>query len=433
MSKKTLNLEPIPYRIGMVVGGVIVVTILLLSAVRLIGDSIAVSSAVPEVTEFAKTMSPGNPKPYFSSSSRLEQSFKNEDLQSAISDARIAISYSPGDFSGWLALGRLLERAGDLEGAEKALRRASELAPSFAAVQWSLGNLLLRKDKTEEAFKLIRSAAESDTKYAGPAASIAWDIHEGDMSKVKSSIGESGPVKTALAVYLSKQKRYSEALDIWKALSKQERTITYLKEGKSIVTNLAAGKKFITAVRVAADLRPAGALIPKVGQVTNGGFESPLEPERPEFFQWKIVQGRIPAIGIAVDEKRSGAKSLAVFFEGVMGKEFRTVSQTVALKGGRRYSLRVHYKSSLKTDATVEWQVADTGGAGLLSQTDPIENNTDWTTTQTTFSVPTESDGVVVRLARSDCQRLRCPIFGKVWFDDIELVVAEEEAREESE
>ena len=267
----------------------------------------------------------------------------------------------------------------------------------------------------------MRTAVEQDRSYAGPAASIAWDIYDGDIEKVKNSIGSSSRVQVALAVYLSKLKRFREAVEIWKSIPAAERKADYAAEGRMILGELVAATKFLSAVELAPDLQAAGETKPKVGSVTNGNFETLVGKEKPEFYEWLIPNGDVPRIGVSVEEKRSGAKSLAFYFEKAFKNEFRNVSQTVALRGGASYTLTAFYKSSLRTDATLAWQVADTAGAGILATSEPIQERSDWNTVEVSFDVPEGSEGVTIRLVRAQCARLRCPIVGKVWFDDIEV------------
>ncbi len=55
-----------------------------------------------------------------------------------------------------MEFGAALEQAGDFEKAEKALREAVKLAPSYAYPRWYLGNLLVRTDRYDG--RLCRAA-----------------------------------------------------------------------------------------------------------------------------------------------------------------------------------------------------------------------------------------------------------------------------------
>jgi Tfp pilus assembly protein PilF len=421
MPKSFIDLDPLGFRIATLVGGVLLATLLLYSATWFFGDAIASSAGVLEVAELSKSMSPTNPRTYIASSIIQERSFRDEDRQAALENVEIAVSISPHDFLLWQSLARLRERSGDIVGAEKALRRALELAPNYASVQWAFGNVLLRQDKNEEAFEYIRSAVEKDSRYAGPAASIAWDVHEGSISKITESIGQSGQVKSALALYISKLERFDESYEIWQSLSKEERTQTNRKDSQAVLKNFIRAKRYLFAVSLAKELTEDKGKLPQVAEITNGGFELDVAREAGQFFDWSIQKGEIPSVGVSVDEQRSGRKSLAVFFEGLRGKEFRRVSQNVAVRGGESYKFSLSYKSELVSDATLYWQIVDTAGGGVLAATEPILAKSDWTLIETEFSVPEGSEGVTINLVRQRCSRLSCPISGTVWFDDVEV------------
>lgn len=68
----------------------------------------------------------------------------------------------------WLLEGRLCLQRGDLEAAEKALRKAVELAPRFIEARFWLGQALLRAGKLKNAADTFRYVLELESSY-GPA------------------------------------------------------------------------------------------------------------------------------------------------------------------------------------------------------------------------------------------------------------------------
>ena len=72
-----------------------------------------------------------------------EKGFLPADTVNAAQAYERAAALSPSDYRYWLPLARAREHSGDVEGAEKALRRALALAPNYAQVHWALGNVLL--------------------------------------------------------------------------------------------------------------------------------------------------------------------------------------------------------------------------------------------------------------------------------------------------
>ena len=73
-----------------------------------------------------------------------------------------------------MSLGTALEQWGEVERGEKALRRATELAPSYAYPRWYLGNLLLRSGRYNQAFAELRRAADADPELRSQLLNLAW-------------------------------------------------------------------------------------------------------------------------------------------------------------------------------------------------------------------------------------------------------------------
>ena len=418
-----LNLDPIPKRVGLVLFGVVAITLLLIASTSFFGDAVTTAATEIGIADFAKSMSPGNPRAYSVSSGLKEQSFREEDLKAALQDAEMAVALSPNDYMLWQDLARLRERSDDIAGAERALRKALELAPNYADVKWALGNVLLRRDKPKPAFELMRAAVESNPKFAGPAASIAWDVYEGDRRKVGDAIGESSQVKVALALYLAKQKRFSEAYEIWKGVPAKERSTTFENDGRVLLKDLISAKRFLPAAGVARDLRAGKEPLPQTGKLTNGGFEFDIPEDNNAPFDWVITDGRSPSVGVSIETKRSGSKSLALVFEGGPRREFRDISQIVAVEEGETYTFSFSYRSVLDGKETLVWRVQDLGSGTTLATSKAIDLKSDWSSIDTDFKVPEGTEGVRILIAREECPDLRCPISGTVWFDDMEISV----------
>ena len=420
MGIRRINLEPILLRVVLLLSGIALITLLLFSSVILFGDAMAGNADTIEVAELAQTLSPNNPTAYRASSQIREESFRDEDLRVALKEARTAAFLSPRNHNLWRSVARLTERTGDIAGAEKALKAALDLAPNNASLQWAYGNVLLRQDKFDPAFSYLQKAVKGDPKFAGPAASIAWDIFDGDVRKTQNAVGDSNPVKAALAGYLAKQERYDEAALIWESIPLKLRKQEYSKEGSRIITTMRRGLKFRPAVRIAASQAENEGAQPKVGKVTNRGFEFEIQQSSKSVFNWSIEKGELPTIGTAPNVKRSGKNSLALVFEGGPKKEFRKVSQILAVEPSKTYRLTAYYRSRLKGDYTLTWSVRHPAGR-RIAESDPIELTEEWTALSLEFTSPEDVDGVELYLTPQSCPSSVCPRTGIVWFDDFEL------------
>jgi tetratricopeptide (TPR) repeat protein len=310
---------------------------------------------------------------------------------------------------------------GDAAGAELAFRKAAELAPNYTQIRWTLGNNLLRQGKTLEAFAEMRRAGENDLDYRNPLITTAWQIYEGDLEQVRQSIGNSATVNSALAVFMAKQKRFDEAVSIWDSLPDEEKKTTLKNDGGELIGQMMAEKMYRDALQIQRQISEPNQQIPVVGQISNGGFENTVNPADSVFFEWKIADGGEPRIGFDDREKNSGSRSLVIIFNSPLGREFRGVSQTVAVEAGKNYVFETFYKAELKTSASLYWEVTDASDGKILAATSPAAANANWTKLRAEFAAPEKTQSVVIRLAREQCKASLCPISGKIWFDDFSI------------
>jgi tetratricopeptide (TPR) repeat protein len=414
----SIPLSSLSRRAAVTAGFVACLILLVLSIATFLGDAIAKSAAEPSSARLAAELAPSEAEAYFASAAMLDLSMQPDDLPKALKFYETAASLEPNNYFYWLALGKAKERNGDPEAAEKALRYAATLAPNYSEVLWSLGNTLIRNGKDDEGFGQIRKAVEGNAAFAQPAASLAWDLNEGDTGRVEKAVGDSVPVKIALAGMLAKRGRLDEAVRLWRSVPDERRRAAG-DVGKSILGELLKQKRFVDAARVQAQLSADPG--PDVGRVSNSGFEQEVSLSGGDGFSWNIAGGDRPAVGISVEEKHSGGKSLVMIFDGRAERNFRTVSQVVAVDPGREYRFEAFYRSELNTEKTVHWEIVDISTGAVLASTEPLKASTDWASAETSFSTEGGSEGVIIRLVREKCLAGDCAIEGRLWIDDVTL------------
>src|SRR5918999_574757 len=130
-----------------------------------------------------------------------------DQIAQVVTEFEKAASLSPNDFRYWVPLGMALEQAGELDRAEKALRRATELAPSYAFPHWNLGNLLLRSGRYPEAFAELRRASEADPTLRAQLLNPAWQVYNEDLEALTSAVGTSANAQAELAAYVAGRQR----------------------------------------------------------------------------------------------------------------------------------------------------------------------------------------------------------------------------------
>jgi len=422
MSAKSIKLNSTALRVAVPVLAILCIFLAYLFANWFFANTIAARSVYKEIAEFSVGMSPSDPQTHFASAILHEKTFLPADLPKSLAEFEQAAALSPSDYRLWFELGRARERAGDTDGAEKALRRALALAPNYSQVQWTLGNFLLRQGNEQEAFTYIRKAAESDKTFAAPAIASAWMLFEGDATRIRSYIGESVNLKAAFAALLAKEKRFDEALDIWLTLPETARKIDFKANGDEIYQKMIEARKYRSAVRIFSDLADSEEKKFTIGRITNGGFEANINPQNPGVFEWQIGDGVEPLILIDKAQRRGGEISLVIVLNNPDGKAFRSVSQTVAVESNKKYVFETFYKSELKTTTTFKWEIVDAADNDkILASTEAIAPVANWTGLKTEFVVPETTEAVLIRLKRVACTGTLCPISGKLWFDDFSL------------
>lgn len=384
-----------------------------------LANVLATNTGYEDVAEYAVNLAPQNPRGHYTLAVLRERSFVAADLSKALEEYEKAVSLSPDDFRLWFDLGRARERGGDSAGAEKALRKALELAPNYSRIHWTLGNLLLRQGNTEEAFVEIRKAVENDSTYANPSVNTVWQFFDGDISLISQKIGDSNEIKSALAVFLAKQKRFDEAFDLWDKLPEADKKTTYLDNGRELLQSMIVAKRYRDALSIQSQINLPEAGKAEVGKVSNGGFEANVNSTGAPF-DWKIADGIQPQIGFDEQQKHGGNRSLVILFNSPTGRDFRSVQQTVVVESGKHYTFETFTRADLKSAATVKWEIVDAADDKILASTVAVPTNSDWSSLTTEFTTAA-TQAVTIRLARVPCPTTLCPISGKVWFDDFNL------------
>jgi tetratricopeptide (TPR) repeat protein len=367
-------------------------------------------------------MAPSDPETHYLAAIYYDRTFEAADLTRSVAEFEIAATLSPNTYGKWLDLGRARSRIGDSEGADTAFKRASALAPHYSDVQWTYGNFLVREGRAKEGFPLITQAAAEDPRLAGPAVVLALQLSDGDADRVTDIMGDAPIVTATLVGILTAKKRYQEAYSAWGRLpSEAKRDSKFVDVGTTLMRNLIEVKRFRLAASIAADFVQTESERPVIGQLNNGGFESGVKSHSAGPFEWQIADGVQPQIGLSESQKHSGRYSLWLTFNTFESASFRPVSQTIPVEPGGQYQLEVWYRSALKTPAKLKWEVDNATTLQPLGATAEMVPVADWTRLTVQFTVPLETDGVILRLSRERCIGLSCPMNGTMGLDDFIL------------
>src|SRR5215475_13908833 len=132
---------------------------------------------------------------------KMEESLRD----TAIDEFRAATLMSKDDYRVWLALGRALDRGGDIAGARVAFDRAIELAPNHFDPRWAFGNYLLRAGDRDGSFEQMRLALSSRPSALPLVFDYAWGVYRGDGKAIAAALDPprlARHVKSQLAALL---------------------------------------------------------------------------------------------------------------------------------------------------------------------------------------------------------------------------------------
>jgi len=405
----------------LVTAAVLVLSFVWLSAKWNFANALSTRADRKEIADLAVDLAPSDPQTRFAAAAIYRRSFDTADQDRSLAEYERVAALSPDNYLCWLELGHARERSGDQPGAEIAIKRALDLAPNYADVQWAYGNTLLRAGKADDGFVFISSAARANTLYTGPAVVTTLEMTNGSVEPVRQQIGDSPAVNSALATYLTGQKRFDEAVTAWELIPADLRNTEMKEAGTRIASSLLTAKQYRLAARVYGDVYDAGSEKITAGKVFDGGFENGVKLTGASGFEWQISAGTEPQIAISQKQHHGGANSLLLVFNTMLASDFRGVLQTFAGDPSASYEFEAFYRSELKAGYTVRWEIVNAMDGSVIVTSDPVAAISDWNAIRVKFTMPTTSDGVYVTLVRDRCPSTVCAINGSLWFDDISI------------
>ncbi len=372
----------------------------------------------------AVRLAPADPMSHRALAELLQKELTPETLERSVGEYERAVSLSPGDFRLWIDLGRAREQTGNYEAAEKALRRAVELAPYYSWPRWHLGNFLMRRERFDEGMAELRRVVESDASKRGAVFDLAWRVYGGDAGTLANLLGNGADVRIDLINYLLARQQLDKAIELWSGLKEDERK-SGAATAQALFDRLVAARRFRDALSAAQQVgQSASGARPEVGKITNGSFESGVTQNSTNFFDWHVPSGTAqlqPALDSA--NPRQGSLSLRINFNA-QGALDLNIKQEVALEPAASYRLSFYVRANnLKSAATPVVQVIGDGGK-VLAESQPVDpGKTDWQQVVIDFKTPKDVDGITLRITRAPCtaEGVVCPIYGTVWYDDFNL------------
>jgi hypothetical protein len=356
----------------------------------------------------------------------------NEELEEsrvevAIDEFRSAAGMSPDDYRAWLALGRALDRGGNLAEARQAFERAVALAPNHFDPRWAFGNHLLRAGDRDGSFEQMRIALKNKPSALPLVFDYAWNVYQGDGKAIAAALAPPRPAQATLATLLIHRGRVDDAMAIWRAM-----TTRTAYDAQKVTEALFNSGNFRKAYEAWMSVEIPGRPAPDAGSLlSNGGFEDKLLlGQKTPFLTWQI---NLPgAVKVIQDRKkpRAGQQSLRAGFDVRGNVAFTLLSQTVPVKSSTSYLLTFSIKrENLQSLSTPLIDVFDSAydimrGARFRVATKPLAvgSSDEWEDYKLEFTTNPQTEAVTVRILRPPCSELPCPIEGHLWFDEFKLV-----------
>ena len=422
---KTLDSKKLPAKIVLFAAIVAAVAFAWFAIRWQLGDMIGefTSAAEPKAGEIASaavSLAPSDPRGYWLTGAAMRTDFDPISIDASVPYFENAVRKAPYFYQWWTELGRANEQAGRNENAEKAFKRATELAPEYAIPRWQLGNFYLRRGRMDDAIRELKVAAEHNSLYRVQVFAIAWNYFNKDPHQVEQFASDRPDVRASLASFYATQNRPEDALRIWNMLSEKQKA-DFVFNSKTIAWDLYNKHSFVGAVEFSRQSGIDPSARPE--SITNGDFESTIKESKTPTFDWIIsrTDGRFD-INVDTAVKHAGTRSLKATFRGYAKPQFYNISQAIAVSPGRKYVLTFWLRTeSLRSGSMPLIEVVNFADGKLLGASKPFPAGTnEWQLVSIDFTVPDGSEGVAVHSTREPCAG-DCPLVGIFWLDDFEL------------
>lgn len=376
-----------------------------------------------ETAQMAVSWAPNDPLPHWRLGNFIQNSLPSDQILLAVAEYEKAVSLSPSDYRFWMDLGAALEQAGDSDKAEKALRQAVKLAPSYSYPSWHLGNLLLREGRYPEAFAELHRASEANDLLRPQLFNLAWQVNKEDFESLKASIGNGPEARAQFSQYLISRGRFDEGLRFWNTLSETEKRANQ-PATLSMIDNLVAAKRYHQAVEIWNSVAPMAAARAEPGHIIDGGFENNIANGRGAVFSWQFQSVSQAQAGIASTPAHTGDHSFRILFQVRTRLAAINVSQLVPVKPNTQYDLEWYLKTDkLVSAATPIVLIADATDETSLASSEAAPNgDNDWQRISLSFKTGAKTEAVRLKISPTSCSdNSVCPIFGTIWYDDFDL------------
>lgn len=377
-----------------------------------------------ETAQMAVGLAPSDPLPYWRLGDLIKRTRPPDQINLAIAQLERAVSLSPNDYRYWMELGTSLEQAGEHERAEKALRQAVSLAPSYAYPRWYLGNLLVRGDRYDEAFAELRFASDADDEFQPQLFNLAAHLYKDDFDAMTKAIGSRPATRAAFAKYLLARGRFAEGLNVWNGLSEEEKKSSS-DVAALIIEDLKKNNRYHAAVAIWNSIAPSPSYHAQVDQIMDPSFEGNVAHGSGVPFGWHVPTLPSVQIGITPATGHDSPRSLRVFFQVSSNLTTDLLLQVVPVRPSTSYEFECFVKTEkMVSGVTPVVSITDAPLNTVVATSAPAPNgDTDWQKITLSFTTSPDTEAIILKVTRPSCgdDSPVCPLFGTVWYDDFNL------------
>ena len=376
-----------------------------------------------ETARMAVNLAPNDPLPHWRLGNLALKELPPDQISLVVAEYEKAVSLSPNDYRLWLEFGGALEQAGDFDKAEKALREAVKLAPSYAYPRWYLGNLLLRTDRYAEGFAELQRASEANGQFQSQLFNLAWQLNKNDFEALRAAVGNTPGIRAAFSKYLVERGRYDDGLRLWNTLTETEKRESRFA-ADPMIASLISAQRYHQAMEIWNEVAPGPSYRAELGHILDGGFENNLAHGPGAVFGWQVQSNSQVQIGIDAGQGHSGSRSLRVYFQVRSHIDTINVSQIVPVKPNAEYDFECYVRTErLESAETPVILVVNAGDDAFLAGSGAVPSgNSNWQRISLPFKTGEKAEAVKVKMVRNSCSDSPvCPIFGTVWYDDFDL------------
>lgn len=339
--------------------------------------------------------------------------------ESAFQHASRAVELAPSNFEYRVLLSAAAELKGDLDAAESALREAVRLASGNNNVHWQMANLCLRLGKTDEALQEFRLVVEIEPLRLPNILNLVWRATSGDLAAMELVAGNDAQGKLMLAEFLTEQKRFDTASQIFQQTDRAFR-LQGPQTGR-ILDGFLKARQWQLAERLWHDTM--GSPNDTTDSLLwNGSFEH-LTRKGLTQFDWQLNNSNFVRLAIQAGG-RSGNKALRLSYLGIDTTKIEREAQHLAVvTPGQAYKLECFAKpEKLVADEAPQIAVLRADNREVIAASFPVlPGANDWQMLTADFVAPADLSAVIVVIKQTPRYRYTEPTQGGIWFDDFSL------------